>query len=122
MKSLNARIQAQLTPDLLNAEWRQRVQPGDHPTTGHCYVAAEAAYHLYGKRRGFQPRVLRVGEVTHWYLEHPKTGERIDPTAEQFEAPLPYQDGRYCPFLTKQASKRARVLLRRVGYVQRRAA
>jgi hypothetical protein len=116
MRTLVERIQAGLSADLLSKRWHQLVAPGDHPTTGHCYVAAEAAYYLYGKRRGFQPRVLRIGKgLTHWYLEHPSTGERIDPTAEQFEHPLDYTNGRRCPFLTKQPSKRTQVLLKRVS-------
>jgi hypothetical protein len=122
MQTLVTKIQSVLTPDLRNREWQRRVLPDAHPTTGHCYIAAEAAYHIYGKRRGFQPHVLRVGlehdleVVTHWYLENKLTGERIDPTAEQFSQPLDYTRGRRCPFLTKEPSKRTRVLLTRMRY------
>jgi len=38
------KIQAALTPDLLKAQYRG----SDIPYYGHCYVAAEALYHLLG--------------------------------------------------------------------------
>ena len=43
---LREAIQASLTPDLLSPKERASLNPGDHPTTGHCAIAAEAAMHL----------------------------------------------------------------------------
>lgn len=47
-------VQASLTPDLLSKGERDRLKPGDHFTTGHCAVAAEAMLHLV---RRYYPEV-----------------------------------------------------------------
>ena len=51
---LIAAVQASLTPDLLSKVERDRLEPGDHFTTGHCAVAAEAMLHLV---RRYYPEV-----------------------------------------------------------------
>jgi hypothetical protein len=83
---------------------------------GQCYVAAEAVYHLAGKREGWTPMVLKLPKgskyKTHWFLQR---GDGIvDPTEAQFRRPPSYRRARGCGFLTKRPSKRARVLIRRV--------
>ncbi len=119
---LAAAVRDVLTPDLLSPAWRRRYRPGDDPTTGHCYVAAETAYWLFGgPRSGWKPRVARTfdsrGEsCTHWWIEHPDAG-RCDPTAAQFYsrgAEPPYGEGRGIGFLTAQPSKRSRTVLTRL--------
>lgn len=113
---VKAWIQAVLSPDLLKPEWRLRVGPADHPTTGHCYAATEAAYHLWGRKNGYSPRVARIdAETTHWWLER-LDGDRLDVTAEQFDGQdLPYHLGRPTGFLTREPSKRAREILSRLS-------
>ncbi len=107
-------IQSALTPDLLNPQWRAKASPGDHPVTGHCYIAAEALFHVWGKRRGYRSHVISGRGWTHWFLMHP-TGHRADPTKEQFGSkPIPYGRARRCGFLTKGPSKRAREIIRRI--------
>lgn len=104
--------QQSMEDDLLSPAWRGRVKWTDSPLKGHCYVAAEAYYHLQGKRDGFKPQVVRIdAETTHWYLKN-ADGKIIDPTAGQFLKPPPYEKGRGCGFLTKKPSKRARKLMR----------
>lgn len=118
--TLIQRIQAVLTPDLLSPFWRRMVEGvGLHPTTGHCYAAAEAAWHLLGARAsGWRAMVHRnADDETHWWLEHVDTGAICDPTAEQFLADgvcPPYGKGRACGFLTAQPSRRAAEIIRRV--------
>lgn len=103
-------IRNALTPDLLKAEYRTATRP----FAGHCYVASEAFYHLAGgKEAGLVPKVTRWEGSTHWWLQAPD-GSVIDLTAEQFENPVPYEQGRGSGFLTREPSKRARRVIERV--------
>ena len=119
-KKLVSLIQSVLSPDLLKREQRDKLT-GIHPTEGHCAVAAEAAFHLVGgKRDGWVPVVLPravLGDNTHWWIENRISGERIDPTAEQFGTdPIPYHLGKPCGFMSRPGmpSKRAAEVIRRV--------
>ena len=103
-----------LSPDLLHPKQRKRIRKDDHPSKGHCYVVSEAIYHLFGHDLGFEPQVLRVGTNTHWYLRNKKYNRVIDLTAKQFKKKINYSKGRYCAFLTKKPSKRAKILLERI--------
>lgn len=91
---------------------------------GNCYVTCEALYHLLGgKAAGYTPHTVRHEGDVHWYLVR-TIGTRtrvdmslvVDPTASQFETPPPYHLGRGRGFLTKQPSKRAREMMRRMVY------
>jgi hypothetical protein len=117
--NLIARIQSVLSPNLLHLDWKEMA----HPMAGHCYHASEALYHLYGKDHGFTPAHVEVymgnlwGWVGHWYLYKGRHKSRIilDPTAAQFgKIHIPYDEGRGCGFLTKQPSKRACEVMRRL--------
>jgi len=112
---LAAAIRKSLTADLLSPEWRKKVKPGDHPTTGHCYVAAESAFYLLGgKRSGWKPMVASLGNgETHWWVKH-RTGKVVDPTSSQYlpDKP-PYRLGRGSGFLTRTPSRRARTVMGR---------
>jgi hypothetical protein len=108
-------VQAVLTPDLLKPVFRQAVEDGAHPLTGHCYVACESLYFLLGgKKAGLKPVTLRVGACVHWWLVDSE-GEVIDPTRAQFPNPVDYAKGRPRGFLTRAPSKRAREVIRRVS-------
>ena len=111
-------IQQSLTPDLLKPRFREGNVT--NPLFGHCYHSAEALYHLirqlglpveyhsYRPCRGDDP-----GGSGHWWLEN-DGGRRLDPTAGQYEAlkyAPPYNSRRFIPFLTKQPSKRAVVVI-----------
>jgi len=112
MKTLKRKIQEKLTEDLLSPKYRKLINENSHQVEGHCYVASEVFYHLYGKDRGFKPHVIRLGDFTHWFL---KNGDDIiDITKEQFDIPIDYSKGRGCGFLTKQPSKRAKKLMDRL--------
>ena len=109
-----AAVTENLTPDLLQPRYR-KLAAGKHPTFGHCYAASEAVWYLLGgKESDYTPNVVRVPGGTHWYLKH-KTKESVylDPTAEQFAEPVPYENGVRCPFLTGKPSKRAAALIER---------
>lgn len=104
-------VRGVLTPDLLKPEFKG----GPNPSGGHCYAASEAVYHLLGgKESGYTPVNLKHEGVSHWFLRGPK-GEIIDPTADQFSTPVPYDQGRGTGFLTKEPSKRAAEIIRRTG-------
>jgi hypothetical protein len=96
-----AAIRSVLTDDLLKPEFRKGRHPGAHPTTGHCYAASEALYHLCGgPASGLVPTRAKDAEGVTQYLSrglHP-----------------PYQDGRGGGFLTRDPSKRAREIILRV--------
>lgn len=87
------------------------------PSFGCCYPAAEVLYHVWGKANGFKPATKRSspnrGDL-HWFLRHPD-GRILDPTASQFgDKPFDYTGARGGGFLTRQPSKRAQVLLKRM--------
>lgn len=109
-------IKDSLSDDLLKPEYRKL--ENRHRTTGHCYIASEALYHLIGGKDRVSSYSGRDSENdTHWWLVDKVTGEIYDPTAEQYyhenEKP-PYENGRPCGFLTRVPSKRCAVLLERV--------
>lgn len=108
-------IIANLTPDLLTAEWSALRTEESHPLLGFCYVASEAMYHLMGgATAGWTVfRCDLPGGGTHWWLTDP-TGTAVDLTAEQFPTPPDYRTGRRTTFLSKQPSKRASRLIARV--------
>lgn len=104
-------VRSVLTADLLTKRWREQTVP----SSGHCYVAAEACYHLLGgKSAGWIPQVARCeDDGTHWWLKH-VDGTICDPTWDQFDEPFDYVVGRGSGFLTKGPSKRARIIMDRV--------
>jgi hypothetical protein len=108
------RLRMTLTPDLLKPEWRKEHETACDPMTGHCYAAAEAAYHaLGGAEAGWKPMHIKHEDAPHWYLQH-ADGTVFDPTASQFQEPPDYAQGRGKGFLTKAPSARARKILERM--------
>ncbi len=110
-RELIKRIHHHLSDDLLHPRFQKS---GPHPTTGHCYVACEVYRHLSGLT--LHPHVIpgTVHGVTHWFLRD-IDGDVHDPTREQFPFSVRYHLGRRCGFLTKDLSKRARELIRRIS-------
>lgn len=105
------KVRSVLTDDLRKAPYKGSC----NPMTGHCYVAAEALYHAMGGRAaGLTPHQITHEGSPHWFLKT-KEGRVIDPTADQFKTPVPYEKARGKGFLTRQPSKRAREVLRRVS-------
>jgi len=104
----------EMGPKYLKERYRERWTP-ERPTTGYCYVVSEVLYH-YEAPEGSKPYVVRMhdGNETHWFLKDPK-GRVIDFTADQYDEPVPYDKGKPCAFLTKQLSKRGRVLADLLG-------
>ena len=68
---LITRIQNALSLDLLHASYPPDERSYEEATRGHCYVATEAAYHLFGREAGFVPYVFNYGHRrgTHWWLK-----------------------------------------------------
>ncbi len=52
--------------------------------------------------------------IVHWWLEYKKSGKKIDVTFDQYfsvgKVP-PYEKGRGSGFLTKEPSKRAKIVM-----------
>lgn len=102
-------IKENLTPDLLKARYRNNPRP----YAGYCYVASEAYYHLRGgKEAGLTPMNCKWEGVSHWWIDD--NGEVVDITAEQFITPVDYSLGKGRGFLTKEPSKRAQEVIRRI--------
>jgi hypothetical protein len=106
------RTAASALPQLVD---RRRCKPKtSNPLECQCYHAAEAVYHLAGgPRSGLVPVYGRLADGTHWWLEDKVTGEVVDPTACQLPEGYAYR-GRRAGFLTKEPSKRAKILMQRV--------
>lgn len=116
-------IQSVLTFDLLKPEYRRKSVEIDSPLYGHCYAASEALFHaLGGFVSSWRPvRARDESGTTHWWLEN-DDGERLDPTAGQYECldiEPPYAKGRRAGFLTREPSQRAREILRRLDLQNR---
>lgn len=110
--ALIAEIRSVLSDDLLRPTYRNR--PDRRPTSGHCYAASEALYHLLGGRAaGLTPMVLRHEGGPHWFLRA-ADGTFLDPTGDQFDTPPSHGLGRGCGFLTREPSRRARTILDRL--------
>ncbi len=106
---------------LLTRRWRFENEKSSEPSTGFCYIGAEAAYHaLGGRQAGWVPRCASYHDdgqrATHWWIE--RGGVKVDPTANQYlacgEQP-PYHLGRSTGFLTKEPSRRTRELMQIAG-------
>lgn len=109
--SITGKVRSVLTDDLRNAPYKGSC----NPMSGHCYVASEALYHaMGGKAAGLKPMYVKHEGSPHWFLKT-KDGKIIDPTADQFKTPVPYHEAKGKGFLTKEPSKRARVVLKRSG-------
>ncbi len=112
-------IQAVLTPDLLSKPYLKRWTPRRHRVWGHCYAASEALFHMLGgKKAGYAPVQSWIGDESHWWI---RTGRLdLDPTAEQFATEHSFYlenialSQPHGGFLTKQPSKRAAEIIRRV--------
>lgn len=112
LKKLSKDIATCLSDDLLHKDYK--AQKKGNALAGHCYVASEALYWLGAKEKGYTPHFVAFSESRHWYLKNKESGEILDPTADQFNRPVPYQNGRAIGFLTNAPSKRAAVLIDRV--------
>lgn len=112
------RIKKVLTPDLLKPGYRWMHDP-ENPTAGHCYIAAEALWHLLGGMTSrWRPMYAKEPDgMTHWWLVHQNTGVIADPTRDQYtfvgEEP-PYHLGKRVGFLTKTPSRRASQIMERL--------
>lgn len=106
------KVKAHLTDDLRQPEYKGK----ENCLAGHCYVASEAVYHMLGgQRAGWVPQSVQHEGGPHWYLKHKFSGYIIDPTASQFETPVPYEKGVGRGFLTRQPSKRTQTVLDRIA-------
>jgi hypothetical protein len=92
-----------------NKEWTP-----ERPTTGYCYVVAEVVYH-YLAPKGSRPYMIRMeNDETHWFVKVP-SGSIIDLTADQFDEPPNYDNGKPRNFQTQQISARGRLLAKTLG-------
>jgi len=113
---LSSKIKSKLSPDLLKPKYR--LINSYNPMYGHCYIASEALFHLNGgKASGLSIKRARDDfGISHWWLES-DDGEILDLTADQYKVfgfDPPYSKGVKTGFLTKEPSKRAKLLMSRV--------
>jgi 8-oxo-dGTP pyrophosphatase MutT (NUDIX family) len=102
---------ASLSDDLRKPKYRGN----PNKFAGHCYVSAEALFHMLGGHgSGWVPQNIQHEGDQHWYLKHRETGQILDPTASQFKTKVPYEKGRGRGFLTSEPSKRASELIARI--------
>ena len=101
-------IQKNLTDDLLKPQYKGRPEK----YAGHCYVATECFYYLYGRWNDWKPYCYRYenGE-THWWLQ--KDEEILDITAEQLTQDFDYSKG-HKQFFVNYPSKRCTKLAGRI--------
>lgn len=87
LEKLRARLHQGLGSDLLSPAYRHTWSESN-PTAGLCSVASEAAWFILGGlNSSWTPMVVRDGDAgTHWWLENRQTGERFDPTEEQYRS------------------------------------
>lgn len=104
-------IRNNLTDDLLKPKYRK--VSNRKLSTGHCYVATEALYHIMNpkQRKQYKPHYLKINNDTHWFLKGKKI---IDVTYDQFDILPDYDNGKSAAFLTKFPSKRTNTLLMRI--------
>lgn len=104
------KVRAVLTDELRRGPWRG----SEDPLAGHCYVASEALYHLFGgPDSGWHPQFIRHEDQPHWFLRH-DTGVILDATATQFQTAVHYNQSKGVGFLTRHPSQRARTVLQRL--------
>lgn len=107
-------IENSLTPDMLKPKLRKQWQPHYPKTWGHCFIATEAAYYLFGgKKSDYIPYVLKYPDGnSHWWLMNDYC-HVIDPTIKQIEQPFPYCSGRRRLFVANHTpSKRTKELIK----------
>lgn len=108
-------IQRALSVDLLAPAYRGFADPTDHYVRGHCYVATEALYYLYGRDAGYKACFASTGKhVTHWWLVHLASGRILDPTAPQVTKDFNYTAGTRKGFQQPSPNRRTCELMRRV--------
>lgn len=113
VEPLIASIRSVLSDDLLKPAFRLR--SNRRASSGHCYAASEALYHALGGRAvGLTPMRLRHEDDPHWYLRTAE-GTFLDPTGDQFTSAPPHANGVGCGFLTREPSRRAAEILRRLS-------
>lgn len=102
-------------PDLV----KPRYKPEEGSLRGHCYVACEALWHMFYKDYGYLPYNTKVDGESHWFLKSKDFG-LVDPTSEQFgnrDLTPEYENAKQVPFLTREPSKRTRVVLEHMRYM-----
>lgn len=113
-------IKSCLSRDLLKVEYVEENK--ENPMYGHCYIATETLYHMFVDNEPLRREVLYVYHGkdefgnTHWWLQD-IFGQIHDVTSEQYTSKgrkPPYKAGRRGYFLTREPSKRSRILIQRV--------
>jgi hypothetical protein len=107
--NIKKRIINNLSDDLLKKEYLTLKNKNKY--TGHCYVASECYYHL--SNEDLKIYHIKHENSTHWFLKN-NTDQIIDLTSQQFDTPVPYQQAKRGAFLTKEPSKRSKILIDRV--------
>jgi len=114
IQNLINNIKDNLTSNLLKKEYRELNK--NNPMFGHCYIATETLYHLINNK-DYKPYYGKdENNITHWWLQN-SSGKILDATKEQYTSlnkKPPYHKGRKGAFLTKQPSKRSKILINKL--------
>lgn len=104
-----------ITPYLSDNLRYKRWRGHPHPLRGHCYVACEVLFHLFPG--DWKPMHMHWSGESHWFLRAKRFPELIlDPTNGQFRFSPDYSKGKGKGFLTKNPSKRARIVLASIDF------
>lgn len=110
-------VRSAIVTSLTDADRKPKYQGNPNAMAGHCYVASEAAFHILGGREaGWTAVQIEHESDSHWFLRH-DDGTVLDITADQFQTPVPYDEGRGRGFLTVQPSKRAERVMERANAI-----
>ena len=105
-------IQYQITKNLTQDLLKPKYKGSTNKFKGHCYIATETFYHLWGKKNGYKPYYIKVENKVHWFLK--KNHDIIDLTKNQFNFKLNYKNAICCGFLTKNPSRRSKLLISKI--------
>ena len=100
---------------LLTPYWRAKNEQSEIASTGFCYIATEALFHLIGGVDSkYKPCYFKENGESHWWLINEKN-RILDPTFDQYglETP-PYHLGKRAGFLngySKPSKRAAKILL-----------
>lgn len=110
-----AAIRRELSDKYLHPDVAKLRPDGAPKSWGHCYIATEALYYLYGRAHGYRPYCVRMDKLVHWFLKHDRLGV-LDPTSDQFDwrTPIPYLSGLGKGFLPPSPCLRTRTLIQQV--------
>ena len=115
MKKIRSVFKLPEAKQLLTPYWRTKNEQSNIASTGFCYIATEALFHMIGGINSeYRPCYIKEDNETHWWLVNGKN-HVLDPTFDQYEFVVPpYHLGKKAGFLngySKPSKRAAKILL-----------